>query len=528
MIKRLLFNVKLLTSIFIGLAAETVSADVLPNTTAGGVAYLTYNRSAWATVAPTADFYDIHGNDLGISALASDVLGKRWLFPDRFEGTNWVAASYPASYLTPLPDYPLLQPMGGFLLPVNTYRTNSFATNHAITSYNSTENPHGYIGLGGSLRTTSDFNEPGASVWWEHLALGQDPADGIWKLYATSGPGKGSIFQLTNVTTETINGNLHLSADYVFGDTDWLQFLQDYNGHVDINQVLGHIELIPDGITKLFAGNAIIHYSQAGWESLASGIGPTPVLTLSGFFDQAQANALTQSNLLHDLQTGYSYTNQLYALNGPSVTNLPSRYTQPTTFIYQRGNPTNQSGSIGLGGVARFAVFGGAAGSLLYGDFTLQYDPKRLAVGGSGWYLQGNIPPASAVFDLTKVNIVETGTTFTLTGDLGVSFEVANFLYNSPGDTLADVGTISFTGYTVPFTTPIVDQVAVADGGLVLHATNGLPGSSYMLLSTTNLKGPASSWTPSGSGTFDGQGNVLLTWPIHPGESIRFFQIQQP
>ena len=235
-----------------GLTAS-VSAAIDPNTTANGMAYMTIDLNAWSTVAPSADYYDIHGNYLGYGGPSANAQTQRWMFADRFEGTSWVSAAYPAAYYTVdtnpnLPGVqaaPLTQPVGGFAMPVNTYGVNSFAANHKITGYNSTTNPYGWIGLGGSLRATSDFNEPGASVWWEHLALRQDPADSIWKIYATSGPGQGSIFELRNVTAETINGNLHLSGDYVFGNTDWLQFFQDVNGHLDTELVLGHIEIVP-------------------------------------------------------------------------------------------------------------------------------------------------------------------------------------------------------------------------------------------------------------------------------------------
>ena len=519
--KRLLILVSLAT---LGRA----SAAVLPNTTANGLAYLTYDRAAWATVAPSADYYDIHRNDLGTNSATADTNGKRWIFPDLSEGTNWVAASYPSSYLTPLPDYPLVQPNGGFVLPVNTYGGNSFAANHQITSYNSTSNTNGYIGLGGSFRSTSDFNEPGSSVWWEHLALAQDPADSIWKLYATSGPGEGSIFELRNVIAETINGNLHLSGDYVFGNTDWSQFLNGYNGIIDTNRILGHIDLIPAGAAKVFAGKAVINYNQSAWNALASGYGPTPVLTLSAFFNQAQANAVSQSQLLNNAQANSSYTNEIYAMNGTVVTNLPTRYTQPTTFLYQRGNLTNQTGSIGLGGVARFAVYGGAGGNLLYGDYTLQYDTSRIVLGGTGWYLEGNIPPAAAAFDLISVTVVETNTSFTISGDMGVSFEVANFLYGTPSDTLADVGTFTFTGYTVPFTTSVIGSMSVARSNAILQGTNGLPGSSYSVLSSTNLALPLSSWAASATGAFDGNGTSSNSVAINPGEVARFFILQQP
>ena len=524
-------NYKIWTASILLVASSTLgSAALLPNTTADGVVYLTYDRAAWATVAPSADYYTIGGVDTGTNGNCADGNGQRWLYPDLFKGTNWVAAVYPTDYLTPLPDFPVPQPPGGFVLPVNTYTSNSFAANHEITAYNSTSNTNGYIGLGGSFRITSDFNEPGASVWWEHLALAQDPADGIWKLYATSGPGQGSIFELRNVIAETINGNLHLSGDYVFGDTDWLQFLQGYNGVVDTNRILGHIELLPAGVARIFDGKAVINYNQSAWAALASGIGaPPPVLTLSAFFNQSQANALTYNQTLSITQPDPSYTNEVYAMNGPTVTNLAGRTTQPTTFAYVRGSLTNQTGSIGLGGIAQFTVSPAAGGGVLVcGDYTLKYDPSRIALGGTGWYLQDNIPPAAAAFDLINVTVVETNTAFTITGDLGVSFEVANFLYDTPSDTLADVGTFTFTGYTAPFTTPVINQLTAAGGILVLGVTNGLANSGYRLLSTTNLALPASAWISTLTGSFDGNGLSSSAITINPAESARFFILQQP
>lgn len=228
------------------LGSTQVNAAVTANTTAGGTVTFSYDRAAWATLAPSAEYTTISGAPTGNSGPTADATGQRWMYPDRFEGTSWVAASYPANYLTGV-----TQPLTStdFTLAVNTYGTNSFAANHKITDYNSTSNPYGYIGLGASFRITSDFNEPGASVWWEHLALKKDSTDNIWRILATSGAGQGSIFELTNVVEETINGNLHLSGDYIFGNTDWYNFLQG-NGDTDPNKILGHIELTPAGVPE--------------------------------------------------------------------------------------------------------------------------------------------------------------------------------------------------------------------------------------------------------------------------------------
>ena len=248
--------------VFAASLSASASAGVLANTTANGTAYMTIDRAAWATVAPSAEYTDISGTPSGVIGASADENGKRWMFADRFEGAGWTGAHYPTDYLTG-PTAPLTQPVGGFAMAVNSYGVNSFAANHKITDYNSTTNPNGWIGLAGSFRATSDFNEPGASVWWEHLAVRQDPMDSIWKILATSGPGQGSLFELRNVVTETVGGKLHLSADYVFGSTDWLNFFQDANGHLDTELVLGHIEIVPEtipapGVGALLAMGGVI------------------------------------------------------------------------------------------------------------------------------------------------------------------------------------------------------------------------------------------------------------------------------
>ncbi len=219
-----------------------------------------------------------------------------------------------------------------------------------------------------------------------------------------------------------------------------------------VGLTVGLVGLNSVNADTLVSGSATIDYDKTAWDSLASGVGPGPVLTLGAFFNQADSNARTQSQLQTDPNPGgpASYTGQVYAMNDASVVNLPTRHTQPTTFAYTPGSLSSHTGSIGLGGVARFDVYGGFAGTLLYGDYTLQYDAARSFFGGTGWYLKANIPPAGAAFDLLNVSITEAPGTFTISGDLGVTYEVANALYNTPSDTLKDVGNFTFTATTVP------------------------------------------------------------------------------
>ena len=217
----------------------------------------------------------------------------------------------------------------------------------------------------------------------------------------------------------------------------------------------------------LASGSATINYNKTAWDNLASGQGSTPVLTLDRYFDQASANSLTGSQILSAAADPLvSYTGQVYAMNGTSVSNLAGRFTKATDFNFTLGNPQAETGAIGLGGVARFGVYGGAYGELEFGDFTLQYSASRLLAGGSGWYLKNNIAPAGAAFDLINPNVVETGTTLSISGDLGISYEVANFLFVTPSDQGADVGTFSFTGIVA------VPEPATACVGLVAVAAS--------------------------------------------------------
>lgn len=201
-------------------------------------------------------------------------------------------------------------------------------------------------------------------------------------------------------------------------------------------------------------GLATINFDKAAWDSLAAGIGaPQPVLTLSAFFNQAQASPLSVSQAMTTPQTSPSYLNQVYAMNGTSVANEAGRATQPTTFDYTPGNAAAHTGFIGLGGLARFDVSSG--GTLLYGDYSVHFDTSRTLVGGSGWYLKGNIAPAGAAFDLLNVNVVDTAGALSISGNLGVSPEVATFLYGTPSDSLRNVGTFSFSATSVPEPTTV-------------------------------------------------------------------------
>lgn len=216
------------------------------------------------------------------------------------------------------------------------------------------------------------------------------------------------------------------------------------------------LALHADAASTLVSGGATIDYDAAAWATLAGGFNVSgfEALVLNEYFDQAGVTSRTGTQLLTDEIVASPSTVGLYhALNGPTVTNLAGRTNQPTSFSYSPGSLTSHAGTIGLGGVSRWDVNPLLGGGVLgFGDFTLQYDASRLFVGGSGWslrvYLQGG--GGATAFDLQNVVTSATDTSFSISGDLGVSFEMANLYLGTPSDQGKDVGNFSFTAVAIP------------------------------------------------------------------------------
>ncbi len=278
----------------------------------------------------------------------------------------------------------------------------------------------------------------------------------------------------------------------------------------------------------LVSGEARLDLDESAWDSLASGLGAAmPVLRLDAFFDQAAANARHYDQILADPLPATSYTGLVLVMNGPTVTNQTGRTTQPTTFEYIPGELTSHTGSIGLGGIVRFKVSSG--GGLLYGDYTLLYSTARHRFGGSGWHLKGNIAPSVANFDLLNVQLTEHPDGFTLSGDLAVSFEIANFLYATPADALRDVGNFTFTGRSsVRPQPPVLTGPENSGDSQRIRISEGTPGSTFTLLASPDLALPLNGWSTVASGTLDDSGKASVPIEISASVAARYFRVVQP
>ena len=75
---------------------------------------------------------------------------------------------------------------------------------------------------------------------------------------------------------------------------------------------------------------------------------------------------------------------------------------------------------------------------------------------------------------------------------------------------------------------PVINNVAVSGGNVVLSGTNGPSGGTYVVLTTTNVTLPFSSWTPIATNTFSGTGTFNVTNAISGPSGFFSIQVTAP
>jgi autotransporter-associated beta strand protein len=82
---------------------------------------------------------------------------------------------------------------------------------------------------------------------------------------------------------------------------------------------------------------------------------------------------------------------------------------------------------------------------------------------------------------------------------------------------------------TITATTSIINPPVVSNGNLILTGNGGAPaGSSYSVLTTTNLALPLADWTTNATGTLDNSGMFSNSIPINVTDKARFFRVKAP
>jgi autotransporter-associated beta strand protein len=73
---------------------------------------------------------------------------------------------------------------------------------------------------------------------------------------------------------------------------------------------------------------------------------------------------------------------------------------------------------------------------------------------------------------------------------------------------------------------PVIGSTAISGGNFIFSGTNGPAGSNYVVLTSTNIAAPLSTWTPLATNTFDGTGTFQVTNALIANPSQHFFLIQ--
>jgi hypothetical protein len=117
------------------------------------------------------------------------------------------------------------------------------------------------------------------------------------------------------------------------------------------------------------------------------------------------------------------------------------------------------------------------------------------------------------------------------------SLGLTDWVNGSPTSGQSAPETIAFYNYTAPVVLdqvafapglaeqpPVINTVSSDDGNLIFSGTNGFPGDTYYLLSSTNLT--LRNWTFETTNTFDANGAFSITNAVTPETPQRFYRLQ--
>jgi fibronectin-binding autotransporter adhesin len=285
----------------------------------------------------------------------------------------------------------------------------------------------------------------------------------------------------------------------------------------------------------ILEGTAIINAANAG---------TTPSLNINGEF--AGPGGITKIGSGAMVMAG-----PFNAYTGPTVVSNGTLFVDGNYSDITTGTFTVHGGTLGGTGAITAPVVinaGGALapgglsvpiGTLTFGNTLSLAGTTRMDVNKNGGLFVNDI-----VFGVTTLQLGGT-LQLNVTGEpLVVGDVISLFNFNSasgsfsaitpstpgPGlawDTsnLAVGGTLAVTAFT---SRPEFGTVLQSAGAIVMNGSNGPPGATYYVLSSTNIATPLSQWLPVLTNAFDVNGNFSATNLIDPATPQRFFLLQTP
>ena len=78
---------------------------------------------------------------------------------------------------------------------------------------------------------------------------------------------------------------------------------------------------------------------------------------------------------------------------------------------------------------------------------------------------------------------------------------------------------------------PSLINLSLSSGGsgnMILQGTNGSPGNSYTVLTTTNISLPLATWLTNTIGSFSGTGAFSNSFSMNPGSQQQYYRVRVP
>jgi len=293
-----------------------------------------------------------------------------------------------------------------------------------------------------------------------------------------------------------------------------------------------------------YPGNTIVGNGtlQVGNGGTVGNIGTGQiVLTNSGVivFNHSD-NVIVSASVRDDVANGNGFGSLVQAGSGMLSLNASNTMTGSTT--------------VSNGTLAVASAVGGNlnvnGGTLAVGSLTT---PASVTVGGSL-----NVTAGTVLFPLNKSlvqsnSLVTANTGFNFTGgslklvNVGQSLTVGDkfILFSQP---IANGATLSIVspGFTVANNlatdgsvtvasitqapAPTINKITLSGTNVIITATNnaGNNGSTYTLFATNNIAAPLATWPVISTGTFDSNGNLVLTNAIGGGTNRLFYILRVP
>jgi len=214
--------------------------------------------------------------------------------------------------------------------------------------------------------------------------------------------------------------------------------------------------------------------------------------------------------------------------------------TQPPTGVFTPVSITNTSAFRYVRYLSPDGGYGNVAELQFYGypwsvPATVPSGLSALAVSASQINLVWNASPSATSYNvkrsLTSGGPYATVTNVTTTNytDLGLANGMTYYYVVSALNTAGESANSAQASATTPaLPPPHVVQASIAGGNVVFSGTNGLPGGTYEVLSSTNLAMPLTNWTQVGAGHFDGNGNFSVSNALNASDPQRFYLLRQP